>query len=238
MYALQEISPPTLLICGCIYVSSKFDGGKQINRSQSRSWEGDVPEQDCGKYLGLHGNPRHGRRPQGLKQTWCSSPPLRKKEKQVTTERKRKAGESVKEMRRQRQYKKTDDNSQQVRRDYSRHDSGRGVMDTVSDVPQDYLEKMMLDYYKTNTAITDRKVLEVERVTRGQGTALLEISGWHIIQYRRDSKTEVYNKGSQFGEEQEPILYSTFRGTAATEWGKLQEPETSQAYLDTKRPSS
>ena len=103
-----------------------------------------------------------------------------KKENQVTTERKKKAGESVKEMRRQRQYKKTDDNSQQARWDYSRHDSGRGVMDTVSDVPQDYLEKMMLDYYKTNTTtcITDRKVLEVERVTRGQGTALLEISGW------------------------------------------------------------
>ena len=43
-------------------------------------------------------------------------------------------------------------------------------MDTMSDVPQEYLEKMMLDYYKTNTAITYQKVLEVERVTRGQGT--------------------------------------------------------------------
>ena len=167
-----------------------------------------------------------------------------KKEKQVTTERKRKASESVKERRRQRKYKKTNDNTQQARRDYARHDSGQGVMDTVSDVPQDYLEKMMLDYYKTNTAITDQKVLEVERVTRGQGTAD-DIAGNIWLAERRKRITSS-NTGliarrrctTKVANLVKNLLYSTFQGTAATEWGKLQEPETSKAYLDTKRPSS
>ena len=34
------------------------------------------------------------------------------------------------------------------------------------------------------------------------------------------------------------VLYCTFRGNIATEWGKLQEPATCEAYIEAKRLTS
>ena len=50
-------------------------------------------------------------------------------------------------------YMKTNDNSQKTRSDYVRHDGGKGVKDTVKkDVSQEYLQYMMLGYYKNNVS--------------------------------------------------------------------------------------
>ena len=46
----------------------------------------------------------------------------------------------------------------------------QGAKDIVKDVPQEYLEQMMLDYYITSVKISEQKRLDIERVTKGQGT--------------------------------------------------------------------
>ena len=91
-----------------------FDGGKQINRSQSGLWEGRCDGAGLRHVLGPAWGPQAWEKATGILVFKSTS---EKKEKQVTTERKRKASESVKERRRQRKYKKTNDNSQQARRD-------------------------------------------------------------------------------------------------------------------------
>ena len=58
-------------------------------------------------------------------------------------------------------YRKTNDNSQKARSDYARHDGGQGVKDIVKDVPQEYLEQMMLAYYTTNVKISEQKSLDI-----------------------------------------------------------------------------
>ena len=63
------------------------------------------------------------------------------KEKQV----KRKATNTERERRKQVKYRKTNDNSQNTRSDYARQEDGHGVKDVVYDVPQEYLEQIMLD---------------------------------------------------------------------------------------------
>ena len=145
-----------------MHIRCKFDGRKQINRSQSGSWEGRWAGAGLRQVLGPAWGPKAWKNATG-----CEANPIFKstaemKEKQVDTDRKRKASEAVKERRRQTKFKKSNDNSKQARLDYARHDNGQGVTETASDVPQEYLEQMMLDYYKTNVAITDQKLLEVE----------------------------------------------------------------------------
>ena len=152
-----------------MHIRSKFDGGKQINRSQSGSWEGRCAGAGLRQVLGPAWGPKAWKEATGKEANLIFTSDL--KVKQVVADRKRKASEPEKQRRRQVKYKRTNDDSCQARGDYARHDGGPGVKETVCDVPQDYLEQMMLDYYKTNVAITEQKATEVERVTRGQGKA-------------------------------------------------------------------
>ncbi len=228
-----------------MHVRCKFDGGKQINRSQGGSWEGRCAGAGLRQVLGPAWGPEAWQDATGCEANAIFKSTSEMKENQVAKDRKRKASEAAKERRRQTKHKKTNDyNSQQARRDYARHDNGQGVRESASDVPQDYLERMMLDYYKTNVAITDQKALQVELSTRSQGAGE-NIAGNTWLAERRkritSSNTGVIAKRrstTKVGSLVKTLLYSTFKGTVATEWGKLQEPEACKAYLETKRPSS
>lgn len=166
------------------------------------------------------------------------------KEKQVSQDRKRKATETEKERRKQVKYRKTNDNSQRARSDYARHDDGQGVKDIVKDVPQEYLEQMMLDYYTANVKVSDQKRLDIEQLTTGQGTP--EDTGSNIWLAERRKRITSSNTGmiakrratTKVANMVKSLLYCTFRGSVATEWGKLQEPATCQAYIDAKRTNS
>ena len=47
-------------------------------------------------------------------------------------------------------------------------------MDSV--LPQAYFQGQILDFYRANVNVTDSRIVEVERSTRGQGTAT-EVAG-------------------------------------------------------------
>ena len=85
--------------------------------------------------------------------------------REVERNRKRKASEEVKQRRSARKYRKTNDDSLQARHDYARHDDGPGVLDVNHDVPGDYLQGLMMDYYKANVLVSPAEVLVVEAAT-------------------------------------------------------------------------
>ena len=121
-------------------------------------------------------------------------------------------------------YRKTNDNSQRAKSDYARDDSGQGVNDVVKDALQEYLEQMMLEFYTTNVKFSEHKGLDIERVTRGQGTCHIGSNIWlaerrkHITSSntgaiaRQRSTTKVANAVKS-------VVYCMFRGNIATEWG-------------------
>ena len=73
-------------------------------------------------------------------------------------------------------------------------------MEAASDVPHDYLQTMMLDYYRANVDISDQKAQEIETITRGQGQYLAgrKEKVYHSLQHRSNSETATHNKGLQF----------------------------------------
>ena len=71
-----------------------------------------------------------------------------KHSKQVEKDMKPKATEELKRKRKETKYSKSNDNTMQAHRVYARHDGGPGVCDVHQDIPGEFLEDMMLDYYK------------------------------------------------------------------------------------------
>ena len=227
-----------------MHIRSKFDEGKQINRSQSGSWEGRCAGAGLRQVLGPTWGPDAWKNATGREANSTFRSISKQRGSQVATDRKRKASEAVQKRRKQTKYKKTNDNSHKARRDYARHDSGAGVMEAASDVPHDYLQTMMLDYYRANVDISDQKAQEIETITRGQGTTDDTTSNIWLVERRKHitasntgaiAKRRLTTKVSNLVKS---LLYSTFRGTTATEWGKLQEPETCKAYIEAKNSCS
>ena len=227
-----------------MHIRSKFDGGKQINRSQSGSWQGRCAGAGLRQVLGPAWGPEVWKNTTGNEANSVFKSNSIQKEKHVLEDRKRKATETEKERRKQVKYRKTNDNSQKARSDYARHDGGQGVQDIAKDVPQEYLEQMMLDYYTTNVKISEQRVLDIERVTRGQNTP--DDIGSNIWLAERRKRITSSNTGAiakrrattKVANMVKTVLYSTFRGNLATEWGKLQEPATCEAYIEAKRSTS
>ena len=151
-----------------MHIRTKFDGGKQINRSQSGSWEARC----SGAALHVNEGPEWGPK------TWervtgeAANPVFAAaiKGKQVEADRKRKATDEAKSSRCESKYAKTNDNSLQARRDYVRHDDGPGVQEVDSSVSQAYFQSLMMDYYRGNVAVTETKAVRIEAVTRGQSS--------------------------------------------------------------------
>jgi len=234
----------TNLVESWMHIRSKFDGGKQINRSQSGSWEGRCAGAGLRQNLGPAWGPEAWKSATGSEANSVFRSTCEVKEKQVTTDRKRKASEVEKERRKRAKYKKTNDNSQKARCDYARHDGGQGVTEIVKEMPQEYLQQIMLDFYKTNVSISEQKGIDIERVTRGQGTAD-DIAGNIWLAGRRkciaSSTTGVIAKRRTIAKVAtmvRSLLYSTFRGNTATERGELQEPATCEAYTHARYSSS
>ena len=64
---------------------------------------------------------------------------------------------------------KATNNSLQSRRDYSRYDGVQYADDISTDVPPDYLQDMMINYYQTYVVVSQTQASEIECLTRQQG---------------------------------------------------------------------
>ena len=148
---------------------TKFDGGKQYNRSQRGSWEGKCAGAGLRHNLG----PEWGAVVVWKQVTGNDANPVLKEStvkhsEQDATDRERKAREDVKRKRTEVKYGKSNDNTVKARRDYARHDGGLDVHDVPQDVPAEFLEDMMVDYYRAHVLVSSEKRLEIEEVTKSQ----------------------------------------------------------------------
>ena len=233
---LQGILPQTLQNHGCTLEVNLMEINKSIGVRVDRGRE-DVLEQACGKFLDQRGGLKCGRTPPVIN-------PIPFKKKKCVRGSKKKGNGNREREKKQVKYRKTNDNSQKARSDYARYDGAQGVQDIAKDVPQEYLKEMMLDYYTNNVKISEQRIIDIESVTRGQSTPD-DISSNIWLDERRKRITSS-NTGAiakrrattKVANMVKTVLYSTFRGNIATEWGKLQEPATCEAYIEAKRSSS
>lgn len=223
---------------------AKFDGGKQYNRSQRGSWEGRCAGAGLRHNIGPDWGPITWENITGKEANPVFATTADSYAVQVARDRKRKASEEVKTKRLAKKYQKTNDDSVKARRDYARHDDGVGVQEVDRDLPGDMLQNIMSDYYRAYVRVSPAQLSEVELSTRGQGSADESTSNrWKAERRKRITSSscgQIAKRRSttKVANLVKTLLYSTFRGNAATQWGHDQEEQTKRAYLQQKRTAS
>ena len=224
-------------------IRAKFDGGKQYNRSQSGAWEGRCAGAGLRQNLGPGWGTVTWERAIGeanpVFKTYAKS-----YTKEVEKNTKWKASEEAKQRRITTKYRKTNDDSLQARCDYDRHDNGPGVHEVNQDVPEDYLQRLIMNFYVANISVSPAKMLEVEATTRDQGMASEFATNLWMAERRKRITASACGQiakrrtTTKVANQVKALLYTSFKGTTATKWGSLQEPETQSAYLTMKQGMS
>ena len=221
----------TNLVEGWMHVRTKFDGGKQINRSQSGSWQ----------HRCMGAGLRHNEGLAWAPQTWgnvFNEPPntvfvesAKKKAKEVETTRKRKATDSAKQARRVGKVRRLGNETTKARKAYARHDGGVGPNDIMDDLSSDQLQHMTNLFYRSNVVVSaeEARAVEIKTVTQSSSDLWREerrkrLTASNCGKIAKTTQKTVANKVKD-------LLYSTFKGNKATEWGKMQESHTRQAYV-------
>ena len=135
-------------------VRSKFDSGKQVNRSQRGSWQGRC----AGAGLRLNLGPDWG--PVTWEKATKTTPSATFKAVAssqcncAAKDRKRKSTEAVKAQRKQAK-RLRQDNSQQARLDYSRYDGGQNAAEITTDLSAQQLYDLMKEFYRAKMKVTE-----------------------------------------------------------------------------------
>ena len=219
----------------------KFDGGKQYNRSQSEAWEGRCSGAGLRQNLGPHWGAITWEKVTGEEANPIFKKTTLSNAKKVESDRKRKATNEARKKRVKTKFQRTNDDSLQARRDYARHDGGPDIHEVHQDIPGDHLQHLVLEYYSANDRLSRAKAMEIESLTRTQAAAS-EVGGNLWMAERRKRITASVcgtiakrRTTTKVGNLVKTLLYSTFRGNTATEWGKLHETESKETYLREKR---
>ena len=115
------------------------------------------------------------------------------------------------------------------------------MADVASDVPQIYLEDMMMTYYATHVEVSQERAIQLEEMTRFQGIADdLTANIWLVERRKRVTSSTAGQIAKRRATTKvcsivKTLLYRQFRGTAATEWGKEQESVTAMEYVQHMR---
>ena len=221
-------------------IRSKFDGGKQINRSQRGSWEGRC----AGAALRVNEGPEWG--PTCWEKVTNSLSNQTYKAvsinwtKQFRKDKKRKAREDVKL---KRKHQKTKHNSGQGRLDYSRYDNkGPNASEVPMDLSTDNLHAIMIKYYKANIMVTEVSAEQININTMGQSSGEFE-QRWHEERRKRITASNVgqiakRKATTKVASKVKQLLHSKFHGNRATDWGLLQEDVSQGEYLKVKQAIS
>ena len=222
-------------------VRAKFDGGKQINRSQSGSWQARC----AGAGLRINEGPAWG--PAAWEKV-LSTPSAtftkvaQSKSKKVEKDLKRKSTDEVRHQRK-RAKRVSQAESKRGRQDYSRHDGGTEVNDVVTDIAPDQLYALMKEYYLANVKVSVEKCEELKLRTTGQGKCDNSLQVWSAERRKRVTASNVAKIAkrrptTKVSSMVKQLLYTKFEGNTATRWGILQEESTNIKYLAEKQKSS
>jgi len=151
--------------------------------------------------------------------------------KQVESQRKRKATDKAKTKRRQSKYSRTDD-SVAARQAYSRHDNGIEPEDVCDDVSPEHLTELKNTFYNSKVVVTKEEAEDIERDTRAQN----ESEYWMTERRKRLTASRVgsvakMKRTTKRSSKVQQILYSTFRGNAATRYGTKMEHVARNQYI-------
>ncbi len=227
----QLIGNHTTNLAECwMHIRTKFDGGKVINRSQSGSWEHRCMGAGLRHNLGAKWGPQVWKKMTNNSPNKIFSTVAKNAAKQVEKNRKRKATEQAKEMRRKNKYIRID-NTAAARGAYNRHDEGICPEEVDDNLSSEELERLKTSFYETKVVITVEKAKEIEAETRSQADCEL----WITERRKRLTASRIgsiakMRKTTKRSTKVQNILYSTFRGNEATRYGVANEGKARQDY--------
>ena len=219
-----------------MHIRCKFDGGKQINRSQSGSWESRCAGAGLRQKLGPEWGPNTWKLITGTEPNIIFKQTASQNNKQVQRDRKSKSTEEAKE--------NTDDDSDKARKDYARYDGGSGVMEIQTDIPQEYLQGRITQYYEAHVKVCESEIKEIEVLTRDQSEGCdIYRNKWKAERRKRSTSSmmgQIARRRSttKVAKLVKTLLYSSFKGNAATSWGITQESCSEKQYLSKMRAES
>ena len=150
--------------------------------------------------------------------------------KKAENDQKRKATEYAKKQRRRSKYSRTDDTIA-AHRAYSRHDNTI-LPDVTDDVSPEFLQELKMGYYQTKVVVTKDEAEKIERSTREQASSEV----WKSERRKRLTASKVaaiakMRKTTKRSKKVQELLYSTFRGNEATQYGMQMEDITQNDYI-------
>ena len=185
IYTLHFVGNCTTNLAECwMHIRTKFDGGKQINRSQRGSWAGRC----TGAGLRLNEGPMWG------PQCWEKAVSIPANDifkshaatvsKEVEKDRKRKSLLPAKQQRKKSRQASTE-NTLSSRRSYSRYDGGPNATDVLVDIPAHHLQDLMVSFYKTKIVLTEQKAKQLQLLTMQHGYDETAHSIWKAERWLR-----------------------------------------------------
>lgn len=230
--ASQLLGNSTTNLAECwMHIRSKFDGGKVINRSQSGSWQHRCMGARLRQNMGSEWGPETWKRMAITSPNKVYADAADRSAKRVEKDRKRKATDKAKESRRRSKYMRLDD-TPAARKAYSRHDDGLLPDEVTDDIPPEQLKQLAGSFYSTKVDITGERAEEIERHTRNQADS----GEWMIERRLRLTASRVggiakMRQTTKKSQKVKEILYSSFRGNRATQYGSAMEDETRLQYI-------
>ena len=170
-------------------VRAKFDGGKQINRSQSGSWQGRC----AGAGLRMNEGSMWG--PIAWEKT-VSTPSMtftrvaESKQHKSNEDRKRKSRDDVRAQRK-RAKRAGQVESTKGRDDYSRHDGGKNAAEIITDLSPDQLYALMREYYLVNVKVSEAVCEDLKIRTAEQGKNDNSLQVWLAERRKRITASNV-----------------------------------------------
>ena len=133
-------------------------------------------------------------------------------------------------------YAKLDD-SAKARKAYSRHDNGIVPEDVTPDISPEYLEQLKISFYENEVSVQNQQIQEIELNTPTQN----ETAAWmleRLERLERQKRITASNigeivkmrKSTKWTPKIQSLLYSSFKGTAATKYGTEKEPLARERY--------
>jgi len=222
-----------------MHIRTKFDGGKQINRSQRGSWEGRC----VGAGLRLNGGPQWGlqcwERATSLQPNTIFATHASSVAKVVENDRKRKSSLPAKQQRKKSRQTSAD-NSLSSRRSYSRYDGGPNATDVIQDIPPQHLQDMMITFYRTKVVVSEAHSKQLQLITMQHQYDDMACGIWKAERRTRITSSMAgtiakRRATTQVSSTVRSMLYSKFNGNEATRWGLSQEKATASQYLKLKQ---
>lgn len=122
-------------------------------------------------------------------------------------------------------------NSTEARKAYSRHDGGLSRDEIDNDISPEHLKELKRSFYETKVVVTPEEGKHIEQQTHDQADS----EQWMVERRKRITASVVggiakMRRTTKKSKKVENLLYTKFRGNAATRYGSTMEDTAIQEY--------